>query len=364
MTTSPTTSLAGLPQALSPGFPSLLVHGRATDASAIGVLSAGQGFGAVLLAPSRTTPARLRTVLTHHHEVGADPGHILFDANEYSGKNRSTGAEAMDPTWIRAQLNAGTQWALTNSGFIPAGHEEALRAVLRSARGMGGQVIAALPLHHTWLQKGTSLLVEEVNAARVPVALMLEHSSDPLGARDTVRGLVRLLDEADVPVLLLRSDISVIGAVAWGAAAGAFGTSTSLRHIWPSKEGGGGYRTPQIATLIRPTMSMVSLARIGDAIAVAPDPMWNCDCPVCYGRSIAWIASETEAFQHSLAGVADIAQRVLDPNLSPAERRQSWSSMCASAQFRCMELADLTRSDWKEARFLGAWVAQRLPAMH
>ena len=43
---------------------------------------------------------------------------------------------------------------------------------------------------------------------------------------------------ADYMIALLRTDLSAVAAVAAGARFGAVGTSSTLRHIWPSKGGG------------------------------------------------------------------------------------------------------------------------------
>lgn len=64
------------------------------------------------------------------------------------------------------------------------------------------------------------------------MALVLAHRNDPLGSLAAVRGLLRVL--AEIPnVVLLRTDLAAIGAVANGASLGAVGTSTSVRHLVP-----------------------------------------------------------------------------------------------------------------------------------
>ncbi len=357
MTTAVHTSIRGRAPRLGPGYPHLLVHTRAEQLPLAAPICATEGLGTVVCVSPRAGRGRISELARMHHKMGANVSSMMFDANVYSGRNRAIGAASLNAAWVRAQTNSGIDHPLTSSGYIPEGSNTELRKVLRATAGMGEHVVAALPLAAKWLTKDAGRLIEEVNAAGVPVAAMVEHSDDPFGARETVRGLIRLIGEAHVPVLLLRSDLSVIGALAWGAAAGAFGTATSLRHIYPIKKSGGG-RPASVAAVVKDALSMVRLERIDDAVHRAPDPMWSCQCTTCFGRSLNWIATENEAFQHSLSTVAGLASQVLDDRLSPTDRKRLWKSLCTNAQFRCMDISRITKTEWHEPRFLGAWVAQ------
>jgi hypothetical protein len=158
----------------------------------------------------------------------------------------TNGAACMSSHWVNLQLKAGQPWALTDSGYIPAGDLAALRAVLAWGSGLT-QVIIALPLAIEWLTRDRDILIAELTAAGRPVALMLESENDPLATTAAVTGLIAVL-RCPVPVLLLRSDTSVLGALAHGAAAVSVGSKSGLRHIYPiPDDDGGGFSPPPAA---------------------------------------------------------------------------------------------------------------------
>lgn len=343
-----------------PSYPSLLVHTNRDKLHLVAPVCAEERLGAVLCVSPRAPRAYLDGVVERFSTSGADPVGLMLDANRYSGKSRAIGTDGMSTAWVRAQSNAGIAHPLTNAGYVPEGEHNVLHAVLRSSAEMGDHVVAALPVANRYLNRDVDRLIDEINAAGVAVGLMVEHRDDPFGTRANVAGLIKLLDAAEVPILLLRCDLSVIGALAWGARAGAFGTSTSLRHIYPVTKSRGGGRPAGISAMVKTTMSLHRLEKIDDAIRRMPDPtMWDCPCITCYGRRLNWIATEDEAFSHSITAVSELATQVLDPRLSPRQRREHWQSLCHNAQFRSMEVDSETGGAWgSQPGFLGAWVAQ------
>lgn len=341
-------------------FPHLLVHTRADRLNLVAPVCASEGLGAVVCVSPRSATHVLTDLAKHYTAGGATPSSLMLDADRYRGKKRAYGAVEMSSSWVRMQTNLGIAHPLTNSGYIPAGDVRALREVLRATEKMGRHVVAALPIANEFLTRDLGDLIDEVNAAGVAIGLMVEHTDDPFGARKNVAGLVELLQRAEVPVLLLRCDLSIVGALAWGARSGAFGTSTSLRHIYPiSKNGGGGGHIPSISAIVKDTLSLTRLEKIDDAIHRLPDPMWSCPCTTCYGRSLDWMATEDQAFQHSLSIISVLVTNVLHHTLTPSQRRELWRGMCHTAQYRAMELDTETGGAWGDApKFLGAWVAQ------
>lgn len=344
----------------APGYPGLLVHSRRDKLHLVAPVCAEERLGAVLCVSPKTPRADLNDIVERFATSGADPVGLMLDANRYSGKSRAVGTDGMSTAWVRAQSNVGIAHPLTNAGYIPAGEYDVLHAVLRASAAMGDHVVAALPVANRYLNRDIDRLIDEVNEAGVAIGLMVEHRDDPFGTRANVAGLIKLLEAARVPILILRCDLSVIGALAWGARAGAFGTSTSLRHIYPVSKSNGGGRAAGISAMVKTTMSLHRLEKIDDAIRRMPDPtMWNCPCITCYGRPLNWIATEDEAFSHSITAVSELANQVLAPDLSPRQRREQWKSLCHSAQFRSMEVDSETGGAWgSQPGFLGAWVAQ------
>jgi hypothetical protein len=184
---------------LSADFPGILVHTGIAHAAAAADVCAAEGMGAVLsVGRTRQGRAAVDALLEQHQGRGAELGHVLLDAEAYAGANRARGADPIDSAWVRMQWAAGCQWALTNSGFVDEADLEAMNGVLHAGAAIGGQTITALPIHPSWLKRDARGLSRLINAAGQPVALMVQHSADPFGVRDTVRGLITLLDYTEV----------------------------------------------------------------------------------------------------------------------------------------------------------------------
>lgn len=269
---------------------------------------------------------------------GDCPGPVLADRGRYAGTARETASAPLSAAWTDAQLASGGTAALTDSGYIDRDDTAGLVSVLSGTARLGPGAIAVLPLHCDWLGPGLGVLIEEVNAHGVPVALVLEHPDDPFGTRRTVRGLTTLLARALVPVLLLRSDTSAVGALAHGASAAAFGVRSSLRHLFRPPAQGKGFRATSAvsAALWKPGLYMVKTDRLAAARARTPDdPLWVCECSVCRGRTVDWLhldAAPAEVLAHTLEVVLDLRDGLASLPDGPL-RRLSWREMCFSAEF-------------------------------
>lgn len=357
------------PAPLVPGFPGLLIQtgGQTADVDNAAALVRAEGMGMVLTISSRVRKyhERLRVLARRHVRVVGPVSHVLVDAGRYTGKNRHVGT-GLSRSWIDAQRAAGLSILLTDSPFLPSGDRTTLVTILAQARTFGDGVVVVLPLDLDWLTKRAErdFLINAVNEASVPVALVLQHTGDPLGSQKSVDGLIQLLDSARVPVGLLRCDLSVIGSVAFGASFGAVGTTTGLRHLYPYKAGGGGYREPRIAALVANCMAYRTLEKINAAIADAPHdmPRWKCLCDYCYGRTLDCIHDEVHAYQHSLSSISLLGSRILDW-ASDLDRRHSWVDECEKAQLVNIGIGDDTGITWEPPGFLGAWrnQAAKLP---
>lgn len=359
------------PNPLFVGCPSLFLQTKcgSADLSAAAALVAVEETGILLTLDSRTKDRTkvLRRVVAECRAVIAattpdrSAGHaVLADANRYSGKNRAVATASgpnLDPAWIAEQRTLGLPALLTDSPYIEASDHAALYAVLEEARHLGNGVLAVLPLHLDWLKKDVAGLAAAISKAGVPVALVLEHTDDPLGVHDAVAGLVTLLGTATVKIALLRCDISVIGAVAFGASFGAVGTTTGLRHLYPTKEKSGGFNPgARIGTYVPRAMAYRALDTLNTAIALDPDhpERWNCPCRHCYNRPLSCIHDEVAAYQHSLAAIADLGEYVLNAT-SPLHSQHAWLGRCSHAQITNMEIADDTGLRWDPPKFQGAW---------
>ncbi|NUP29438.1 MAG: hypothetical protein HOQ36_06845 [Nocardia sp.] len=270
----------------------------------------------------------------------------------------------MTTGWINMQMKLGLRWTLTDSGYIPAHDLAALRAVLAWGSDLP-QLVTALPLAIQWLTIDHEALITELAATGKPVALMLESEGDPLATEAAVAGLIAVL-RCSVPVLLLRSDTSVLGALAHGAVAVSVGTRSALRHIYPMKNSGGGF-TPPPAAYVPALLSYKRLTTIEDGITRNPGlDVWKCDCTVCSGRSLDWIWSRTDfeeaAFEHSLAAQAALAKSLM--RYPAGERGSEWKTRCAVAQRNHEVISKRKGGAWRPAKTLNAWMSStpRSPA--
>ncbi|MGH9891773.1 MAG: hypothetical protein ACREA0_07295, partial [bacterium] len=163
--------------------------------------------------------------------------------------------------WALRQLQADVSAYLSPSEYIRRGDEAALiaaivggrrfaKAVRKAAQAQGREVIepifTVLPLDEGWLtNKWFGRLRRRIGRLRVPLALALGCSYDPLASRTAVENLARLATE--LPTLaLLRSDFAAVGALAHGSPMGAIGIRSSVRHIRFSPGGDFKDRSPRL----------------------------------------------------------------------------------------------------------------------
>jgi len=290
---------------------------------------------------------------------------ILCDYQRYTGAKRAPAIAEFSHPWLACQRDLGGP-VLTDSGYVGKLDVAGLRSILRRTLRLGGNAFALLPLHADWLKvpRDRDILLDEVTSTGVPIAVALEHAADPLGVQQVLRGLLMLLT-GEVPVILLRSDVSAIGALCHGAHAAAIGTTTGLRHIAPiPKNPGGGFRAPAVAAFVPHLLSYVSVDKLAAAVQRTPDNhLWICECTACGGRTMdhfATIRSEasrqTYAFRHSIELLYLLRE---DFFTRPVDYRHAWYERCDSVSCHHVEAGA------RPPGFLTAWrkVWQPSPAL-
>jgi hypothetical protein len=338
------------------GAPGISIHADANEDSAVLVarVGRGEGIGAIHTVKMKTRVGRAHSLAAIHRREGGDPAVLGFDASCYSGKNRDIGARTLDRSWVDAQLALGVAFAYTDSPYLPAGDLNALESVLAQTAEMSRPVIAVLPLGLRWLTKDAKVLAETINRYGTPVAFVLEHTGDPLGVQAATKGLVAVLATADVPVVMLRCDLSAIGAVACGASMGAIGTRSGLRHLFPIPKSVGGRPAPQVSALVPSAMCYRRTDTIAAAMARAPDEQqwFRCRCTYCGDRALSRVVTNEDAYLHSMASAATLAEDVL----SSSDSRLTWIEKCRHAQLLNLELDQRLGGGWPAPAFFRAWL--------
>ncbi len=334
---------------LGQGTP-LMMHARASQGLRPGLIQgcAKAQLGAIYTGAS---PQQMDALLRLHDHHGAGP--VLFDAERYAGANRDQEKPTLNPDWVTMQHARGLRHALTDSPFIADGDRTRLTSILAQGARLPG-AITTLPLGRRWFTRDAAELTEAINRFSTPVALMAQDAADPFASEPAVAGLIHVLDNTAVQVLLLRSDLAAIGALAFGASHAAIGTSTALRHIWPPAKGGRGHQAV-IAAYVPSAMSYRSLQTISAAMLHFADDqlLWRCNCDVCAGKTLDWLAREDEAAEHSLLSLSGLTRSVL---ADASQAAHCWTERCRTASSINQEISVKLIKNWPVPRNLNAWV--------
>jgi hypothetical protein len=308
---------------------------------------------------------RLETTATELRRGGFD-GALVLDPAKY---DRDAPAHEQLPfggvlqDWVDRQAQHRVAAYLSPSAYVDDGDLGALQAIiddgvefcrLCSAAGHPAPGFLVVPVARSWLTTNLDPLVSRLVDAAVPVALMLGDPNDPLGTQAAIEGLVAIVTALDV-VALMRSDLSAIGAVAWGAIMGSIGTLTSSRHfVQPTRRAGGvsGDKTPSV--LVETVASYVRGSKL--EYVEGDGGLLTCNCPVCDGRSLTRFGQTiyaSEAFFHNQHVWQAIAARVLGQ--ADAAQPGAWRAVCELALDALVELEVRTGVSFPPPGYLRAW---------
>jgi hypothetical protein len=284
---------------------------------------------------------------------------VLVDAGRYR-RSRARPDTRLSQAWVDWQRAAGLPAALTDTGYIGNGDGESLCSVLDQTPYLGPGVVAVLPLHASWLVEDIERLCAEIAAAEVPVALVIDNGGDPFGVASIVDGLLRML-LLDVPVIVLRADVSGLGVLCCGGYAAAVGLRDSLRR-GPVRRGRPEPPTVLVAQLLR----FVELERLDAAIMADPgSDLWRCDCDVCAGNELSWLSVtgglHEAADAHAIAALLRLRDAALDAGAGSTLCTDRWARRCAGAIHRHAELAEVLFGLQPQPA-LDVWVAAAGPA--
>jgi hypothetical protein len=262
------------------------------------------------------------------------PG-VLIDPATYALHGRGEPEGLFDyEDWLVRQQTANVPVILTDTPRIPNKDRSALHTALKRWPRLDQPTLVVLPIESWWLRQGLAALTEEVRAAGRPVAIVLLHLFNGLDPARAVAGLLKFIaDVAPLPVVMLRCDISAIGAVAHGAAAGFVGWTASGRHgSLPMRPAGDRDQRDESPSVLVPALNDYLKASNLPALRRRRDVL-QCDDPVCNGESLLRITESSEddirdgrmlACRHNLASTEQLACRVL----TDAEPRDAWWEAC------------------------------------
>jgi hypothetical protein len=281
-------------------------------------------------------------------KLAAETPGVLVDPAAYGLPAAADSAPLFDyDEWLTRQQAAGVPVILTDTPRIRNQDRSALRKALERWAGID-ETLVVLPIEPWWLRDGLSPLIEEVREAGRPVAIVLLHQYNGLDTARAVAGLLAFISAVQpLPVVLLRCDISAVGAVAHRAFAGFVGWSANTRHgplpMRPSDSAGERDESPSVFV---PALHDYFKASTLPAFARhRRSDVLRCDDLACRGDSLLEItrrcetdlqAGRTLANRHNVAVTEQIASHVL----SAAEPPEAWREACQAGATASASLAE------------------------
>ena len=298
------------------------------------------------------------------------PG-VLIDPAVYAPQARTEPETLFDyDDWLMRQQAAGVPLILTDTPRIRNKDISALRKALARWDAIDEPTLVVLPIEPWWLREGLPGLIEEVRAAGRPVAVVLLHRYNGLDIKGAVAGLEKFISAVKpLPVVLLRSDISAVGAVAHQAFSGFVGWSANTRHgplPMRQPEGDDDERDESPSVLVPALNDYLKTSKLSVFARIRRLDVLRCDDRVCRGDSLLRIAdlSETDlrdgrmlACLHNLAGTEQLARRVL----AAADPRDAWWETCNAGAKLTASLAERGVS-LPQRRWLRQWLELGSPA--
>ena len=294
------------------------------------------------------------------------PG-VLVDPAAYGVPAAADAGPLFDyDEWLTRQQAAGVPLILTDTPRIRNDDRSALRKALERWASIDDPTLVVLPLEPWWLREGLPHLIEEVRAAGRPVAIVLLHRYNGLDTARALAGLLTFIAEVEpLPAVLLRCDISAVGAVAHRAFAGFVGWSANTRHgplpmRRPDRAEGEDERDDSPSVFVPALHDYVKTSKLP---ALARDRRMNllrCGDPVCRGGSLLEIAELTEtdlraarllAGRHNMASTEQVARRIL----ATTEPRDDWRDACRAGADASASLAESGVS-LPSSRWLRQWL--------
>ena len=294
------------------------------------------------------------------------PG-VLVDPAAYGVPAAADSGPLFDyDEWLTRQQAAGVPLILTDTPRIRNDDRSALRKALERWASIDDPTLVVLPLEPWWLREGLPHLIEEVQAAGRPVAIVVLDRYNGLESARALAGLLTFIAEVKpLPVVLLRCDISAVGMVAHRAFAGFVGWSANTRHgplpmRRPDRAEGGDERDDSPSVFVPALHNYVKTSKLPALARDRRQTLLRCFDPVCGGASLIEISTLTETDLRAgrlLAGRRNIAstERLACRILAAGEPRDAWQEACLAGAVASASLAESGVS-LPSSRWLRQWL--------
>jgi hypothetical protein len=264
---------------------------------------------------------------------------------------------------LAGQRQAGASLVITPSGQVDAGDAPALKAIVNQANALDdADLLTLVPVSDRWLTPpDIDQLVAVLKRSRHPVLLGLVNSTDdPLIRQGAVDGYARLASE--VPgIVMWRTDLSGLGALAHGAVAAVIGQRPSQRRYAKvgvtSRSSKLADRTPHV---LLPELLRYSRAQQMRTEWFATSPSLNCTCTYCHGRDLDRFDKSPEAHAAAYLHNLRALNALVDGCLSAASRREWWTQLLRDAQSAHLELGNRINRIVPEPLSMKRWLRHSL----
>jgi hypothetical protein len=263
---------------------------------------------------------------------------------------------------LDGQRQAGVSRVITPSGQVDAGDSAALKAIVNQANELDDpDLLTLLVVADSWLTPPwVDQLAAVVRRSRHQVLLGLVNSADdPLSREGAVAGYARLAAQAP-SVVMWRTDLSGIGALAYGAVAAVIGQRPSQRRYarWDARAHASrlGDKTPHV---LLPGLLRYSRAQQMRTEWFATSPSLSCSCRHCDGRDLDRFdksdPAHAEAYLHNLSVMNMLVGQCLDAQ----DRREWWTQQLYEARSAHLALGNRINRSVSEPRSLRNWLRHR-----
>lgn len=198
---------------------------------------------------------------------------------------------------LNDQIASGCSFGVTPTGYVQAGEPEALKAVINTANDLDrDDIVVLVPMDHRWLADANiKQLTAILSRSKHPVALALGDPSGNPAAHPNAQRNLRALATALSDLVLWRTDMSGVDAMAHGALAAAVGLVPSRRRAAVPDTGGRAAnpadRTPQVFLPDLLRFARASFIQDEWYAATLPPP---CLCKSCQGGAIDRFSSTSD----------------------------------------------------------------------